>query len=70
DTGWQIVYKVSWLAGDSTDAALTEVVMVNDAGTDATSTAANTVSRIVFTAINKAAGDTLVVTLNHTFNAT
>lgn len=70
DTGWQIQYKTTWAAGDVTNAAITEAVIVNDAGTDATSTAANTISRIVFTAINKTASDTLVITWNHTFNAT
>jgi hypothetical protein len=69
DTGWQIQYKVTWAAGDVTETALTEAVIVNDAATDATSTAANTISRVVFTAINKTASDTLVITWNHTFNA-
>jgi hypothetical protein len=69
DTGWQIQYKVTWAAGDVTETALTEAVIVNDAATDATSTAANTIARVVFTAINKTASDTLVITWNHTFNA-
>jgi hypothetical protein len=69
DTGWQIVYRVSWAAGDVTETALTEAVIVNDAATDATSSAANTISRVVFSAINKTASDTLVITWNHTFNA-
>ena len=69
DTGWQIQYKTTWAAGDVTEAALTEAVIVNDAGTDATSSAANTISRVVFSAINKTASDTLVITWNHTFNA-
>jgi hypothetical protein len=69
DTGWQIQYKTTWAAGDVTETALTEAVIVNDAGTDATSTAPNTISRITFTAINKTASDTLVITWNHTFNA-
>jgi hypothetical protein len=57
-------YKTTWAAGDVTNAAITEAVIVNDAGTDATSTAANTAHRIVFTAINKGASDTLVITWN------
>jgi hypothetical protein len=69
DTGWQIQYKTTWAAGDVTETALTEAVIVNDAATDATSTAPNTISRVVFTAINKTASDTLVITWNHTFNA-
>lgn len=55
-------YKTTWGAGVATNAALTEAVIVNDAGTNATSTAANTYHRIVFTAINKLAADTLVIT--------
>jgi hypothetical protein len=60
-------YKTSWLAGDVTNAAITEAVIVNDAATDATSTAANTAHRIVFTAINKTASDSLVITWNALF---
>jgi len=60
-------YKTSWLAGDVTNAAITEAVICNDAGTDATSTAANTAHRIVFTAINKAASDSLIITWNAKF---
>jgi hypothetical protein len=60
-------YKTTWPAGDTTNAAITEAVIVNDAATDATSTAANTASRIVFTAINKTASDSLVITWNHKF---
>lgn len=60
-------YKTTWPAGDTTNAAITEAVIVNDAATDATSTAANTAQRIVFTAINKGASDTLVITWNAKF---
>lgn len=60
-------YKTTWAAGDVTNAAITEAVIVNDAGTDATTTAANTAHRIVFTAINKGASDTLVITWNAKF---
>jgi hypothetical protein len=60
-------YKSTWAAGQFTNAAITEAVIVNDAGTDATSTAANTSHRIVFTAINKTASDTLVITWNALF---
>lgn len=69
DTGWQIQYKTTWAAGDVTNSAITEAVITKDSTTDATSTAANTTSRVVFTAINKTASDTLVITWNHTFNA-
>jgi hypothetical protein len=60
-------YKTTWAAGDTTNAAITEAVIVNDAATDATSTAANTAHRIVFTAINKGASDSLVITWNAKF---
>jgi len=60
-------YKTTWAAGDVTNSAITEAVIVNDAGTDATTTAANTAHRIVFTAINKTATDSLVITWNAKF---
>lgn len=60
-------YKTTWAAGDVTETALTEAVIVNDAATDATSTAANTSHRVVFTAINKTASDSLVITWNAKF---
>ncbi len=69
DTGWQIQYKTSWAAGDVTNAAITEVVITKDSTADATSTAANTIARAVFGAINKTAGDSLAITWNNTFNA-
>lgn len=66
--GVNAVYRCTWAAGDVTETALTEVVIVNDAGTDATSSAANTASRALFgSAINKGASDSLVVTWNHKF---
>lgn len=67
DTGWNANYKTTWAAGDVTETALTEAVIVNDAGTDATSTAANTYSRIVFGAKNKGADDSLIITWSHKF---
>lgn len=63
--GVNAVYKTTWAAGVATNAAITEAVIVNDQATNATTTAANTVSRVVFTAINKAAGDSLAITWNH-----
>lgn len=66
--GVQGVYRVTFAAGVATDTALTEVVIVNDAASNATSTAGNTISRVLFpTAINKGASDTLAVTWNHKF---
>lgn len=60
-------YKTTWAAGDVTNSAITETVIVNDAATDLTSSAANTAHRIVFTAINKLSTDTLVITWNAKF---
>lgn len=67
DTGWNANYKTTYAAGTATDAALTEAVIVNDAATNATSTAANTYSRVVFTAKNKTVDDTLAITWSHKF---
>lgn len=67
DTGWAIQYQTTWGPGDVVEAALREVVLVNDAGTDATSTAANTYSRVVFGSIDKQAGDTLIILWKHIF---
>jgi hypothetical protein len=67
DTGWNATYKTTWGAGVATDTALTEVVIVNDQASNATSTAANTISRAVISTVNKASGDTLAVTWNHKF---
>ena len=64
--GVNAVYKTTWAAGIATNAAITEVVIVNDQATNLTTTAANTASRALFaSAINKGASDTLAVTWNH-----
>ena len=61
-------YKTTWAAGDVTNSAITEAVICNDAGTDAVPPAATNVAhRVVFTAINKTASDTLVITWNAKF---
>lgn len=66
--GVNAVYKTTFVAGVGTNAALAEVVIVNDAGTNATSTSGNTASRALFgSTINKGASDTLAVTWNHKF---
>jgi hypothetical protein len=57
-------YKTTWAAGDVTEAALREVIICNDAGTDADSTAANTYSRAVYSNIDKQAADSLAITWN------
>jgi hypothetical protein len=63
--GVNSVYRSTWAAGVATSATINEVVIVNDSATNATSTAANTYSRSVFSStINKAAADTLQVTWN------
>lgn len=67
DGGWNANYKTSWPAGTVTNAAIAEVVLVNDSGTNATSTAANTYARATFTAINKTASDSLAITWVHKF---
>jgi hypothetical protein len=64
--GVNAVYRVTWPAGVATSASINEIVIVNDAATNATSTAANTIARAVFgTTINKAAGEALEITWNH-----
>jgi hypothetical protein len=65
--GVNAVYRTTWGAGVATDTALTELVIVNDAASNLTSSAANTISRVVFSAINKGAADILVATWNHKF---
>lgn len=61
--GVEARYKGTWAAGVATDPALAEAVICNDAGTNATSSAANTGSRTVFgSTINKGALDALSIT--------
>ncbi len=67
DAGWNATYKTSWPAADVTNAAITEAVIVNDAATDATTSAANTCSRTVFAAKNKTVDDSLAITWTHKF---
>ncbi len=67
DGGWNATYRTTWPAGDATNTAITEVVLVNDSATDATSAAAATYARATFTAVNKAAGDSLEITWTHKF---
>lgn len=65
--GVTAVYKTTWAAGVATNSAITEAVIVNDQATNATTSAANSISRIVFTAVNKGASDTLAITWSHKF---
>jgi hypothetical protein len=64
--GARIQYKSTYGAGVATVNGLNEVVIVNDAATNATSTAANTISRALLSpVVNKGASDTLAITWNH-----
>jgi hypothetical protein len=65
--GVTAVFKTTWGAGVATNSAITEAVIVNDQATNATTSAANTGSRIVFTAVNKGASDTLAITWSWKF---
>lgn len=63
--GWTVTYQTTFVAGVGTNAALTEVVLVTDSATDATSSAANTLARVVFAATPKAATDQLTISWAH-----
>lgn len=65
DTGWTATYKCTWPAGTATQTGLSEAVIVTDSTTDATSTAANSISRTTFTPFDKASGDALDLTWAH-----
>jgi hypothetical protein len=59
--GTTIDYKCDWIANVAT-ATITEAVIVNDAGSNATSTAANTYARTTGFSVPKNAGDSLAIT--------
>lgn len=62
----RIQYQALWAAGTATDAALTEAVITNETPlTNAAGAASDTISRVVFTAVNKGALDTLTITWSH-----
>jgi hypothetical protein len=64
-----VTYKRTYAAGEATTASpITEAAIVNDTiGTDATSTAANTVARVLLTGIgSKGASDSLTITWTNT----
>lgn len=65
--GRQVQWKTSWAAGEATNGAIAEVTISNQSAlSDNAGTAADTVSRSVFTpAVNKTGTDTLAVTWNH-----
>lgn len=66
DTGWTATYKTTWAAGTATNSAITEATISTDT-TGAVGLAADTISRTVFTAVNKGASDTLAITWSHKF---
>jgi hypothetical protein len=62
----RIQWKGDWAAGVATNSAITEAVITNETPlTNVAGNAANTISRVVFTAIDKQAADTLAITWNH-----
>lgn len=65
----RIQWRATFAAGKATSAsAIREAVLVNETLADATTAAANTIARIVFSATDipvKNAGDSLVVTWSH-----
>jgi hypothetical protein len=64
--GVTVSYRCTWPAGQATSVSINEIAIVTDAGIDATSTAANTISRSVFgTTVTKAAAESLEVTWSH-----
>lgn len=66
-TGGVATFVATWAAGKATTASpITEVVIVTDTLTDATSTEANTAARAILSGIpEKGASDTLEVTWTH-----
>lgn len=66
-SGYRVTYTTTYGAGKATTASpITEAVIVNHSLTDATSAAANTVSRILVTGLgSKGAGETVVFTWTH-----
>jgi len=68
-TAGVVTYKVTYAAGTATTASpITEAVIVTDTiSTNATSTAANTIARVLISGVgSKAAGDSLSITWTHT----
>jgi hypothetical protein len=59
--GAHIDFRCIWAAGTATSADIEEVAIVNDAATNADSTANNTYAREAITQVNKGASDTLQV---------
>jgi len=66
DGGWNITYKTTWAAGTATNSAITEATVSTDTA-GAVGLAVDTISRVVFTAVNKGASDSLAITWTHRF---
>lgn len=66
DAGWNATYKTTWAAGTATNTAITEATISTDT-TGAVGLAADTISRVTFTAVNKGAADSLAITWTHKF---
>ena len=61
-TSRRITWQSTWAAGVATNATINEVVITNETPlTNVAGTAANTIARAVLTTVNKASGDTSVV---------
>lgn len=59
-------YVTTWPAGTATNSAITEAV-ISTITADSAGVAADTISRVVFTAINKGASDVLQIDWRHKF---
>lgn len=68
-TARRIRYQTTWAAGVATDSNINEVALVNQStGTQTAAPASATISRALLSpAVNKAAGDSLEVQWDHTF---
>jgi len=67
DVGWKVRYTCTWGAGVATNSAITEAVITEQTDGNTPAVASDTISRVVFTAINKGASDTLVLNWDHIF---
>ena len=67
--GWRVPHICTWIAGDITDPAISEVVLSDETPlTDVAGVVGDTVARFIFAStIDKQAGDSLVVTWNVDF---
>lgn len=61
--GWVAIYSTTWPTG-ATITGIVEAVLVNDAGTDATSSAANTYARTTGSTVTKSSTQTFQVIWN------